>query len=294
MQHRKRLLMLMAAGLLMAVASVIALASAQPAQAQCGSQASSCKNCHEVQAKDPVNNDGNPWHVSHAFGDFCYVCHGGNSQATDETAAHSGMVAPLSDIQAACQQCHPGDLQARAQVYASALGVEIGAGGDATPAPTPDTSNGSTAETTASQPASNLSVSASLSPNDANLVDYVQRYNQIALGKGAANWGNVILLVLIGSMLVGGGGLVLYNEKLINISFRETRPVQAEYPLDVVEMLPQISRLKPNARRSLRRLLEKPEVTAEVLTSLDRLAGGDLPSNPTDEEHTPAGSAQED
>ena len=25
-------------------------------QAQCGTQASSCKNCHEVQAKDPVNS----------------------------------------------------------------------------------------------------------------------------------------------------------------------------------------------------------------------------------------------
>ena len=27
-------------------------------QAQCGTQASSCKNCHEVQAKDPVNSKG--------------------------------------------------------------------------------------------------------------------------------------------------------------------------------------------------------------------------------------------
>jgi len=30
----------------------------QPVQAQCGSQASSCKNCHEVQGQDPVNGDG--------------------------------------------------------------------------------------------------------------------------------------------------------------------------------------------------------------------------------------------
>ncbi|MEJ2352930.1 MAG: hypothetical protein P8Y03_24345, partial [Anaerolineales bacterium] len=39
------------------------------ASAQCGSQASSCKNCHEVQGEDPVNNDGTGWHESHAFGD---------------------------------------------------------------------------------------------------------------------------------------------------------------------------------------------------------------------------------
>ena len=71
------------------------LLPAQKVSAQCGSQASSCKNCHETQAQDPVNNDGTAWHASHAFGDFCYLCHAGNNQATDKTAAHTGMVDPL-------------------------------------------------------------------------------------------------------------------------------------------------------------------------------------------------------
>ncbi len=32
----------------------------------------------------------------------------------------------LSDVKASCQQCHAADLDARAQVYASTLGVTIG------------------------------------------------------------------------------------------------------------------------------------------------------------------------
>ena len=38
------------------------------------------------------------------------------------------MVPPLADVKAACQQCHPNDLMARAQVYAVALVVEISTG----------------------------------------------------------------------------------------------------------------------------------------------------------------------
>ena len=138
MQHKKLFIMPVIAGVLIVIASGIALAFTQPAHAaqcgsqassvlaQCGSQISSCKNCHEVQEKKPVNTDGTPWHTSHAFGDFCYICHGGNQQATDETLAHSGMVDPLSDIKASCQSCHPSDYQTKAQVYATKLGVQIG------------------------------------------------------------------------------------------------------------------------------------------------------------------------
>ena len=118
MQHRSHVGVIIILGVAVTTVCAIALIAAQPAQAQCGSQASSCKNCHETQSKLPVNNDGTGWHGSHAFGDFCYICHGGNNQATDETAAHAGMVAPMSDVQAACAQCHPNDLQARADVYA--------------------------------------------------------------------------------------------------------------------------------------------------------------------------------
>ena len=196
------------------------------------------------------------------------------------------MVSPLSDVQAACQQCHPNDLQERAQVYASALGVEVGTGGgEAQPPAGSDSGTGETSpgtssgDSSSSQGQPSLLAPASIDPNDPNLVDYVKNYNEAVLGQHTTNWGNLILMVMIGAMLVGGGGLVLHNEHLVRISFRETKPVQAEYPADVVEMLPDISRLKPNARKSLRRLLEKPEATADVLTSLDKLAGNQSSSN---------------
>src|SRR5512140_2390906 len=134
MKRKPLYLLLASTGATLVAVCAIALAVTGTAEAQCGSQASSCKNCHEVQAKDPVNADGTGWHQSHAFGDFCYICHGGNSQAKDETAAHAGMVAPMSDVKAACQQCHANDLQARADVYAKVLNVPVGMGGSA-PAP---------------------------------------------------------------------------------------------------------------------------------------------------------------
>ena len=126
MQHKNIPFLFITAGMFIIIAMGVFLATATPVSAQCGSQASSCKNCHEVQGELPVNADGTGWHQSHAFGDFCYICHAGNNQAKDKTAAHEGMVAPLSDVKAACQQCHVADLHERAQVYASALGVEIG------------------------------------------------------------------------------------------------------------------------------------------------------------------------
>ncbi len=79
--HRKATFYFLFAGLAMVIAAGIFLATATPASAQCGSQASSCKNCHEVQGEMPVNADGTGWHQSHAFGDFCYICHAGNNQA---------------------------------------------------------------------------------------------------------------------------------------------------------------------------------------------------------------------
>lgn len=281
MQRKKVFLIFLIASALIVIVSAIALTLTQPVHAQCGSQASSCKNCHEVQAKDPINNDGTPWHTSHAFGDFCYICHGGNQQATDETAAHAGMVPPLSDIKASCQSCHPNDLQARAQVYADKLGIQLGSGSapaassNGTPA-APATASAAPAESNTSvtpQPAA-TTPQATLAPNDPNLVNYVERYNENALGKYPTNWGNVILLVMIGVMLVGGGALVVSREGLVRVSFKETKPVEGEYPADVVDMVPQIAKLKPNARKSLRRLLEKPEATAEVLTSIDKLTEG--------------------
>ena len=270
MQHKKLTILLGTAGLLILIVCGIAFALPQPVKAQCGSQASSCKNCHEVQAKDPVNTDGTNWHQAHAFGDFCYICHGGNNQATDKDAAHAGMVAPLADVKAACQQCHPNDLDARAQVYASPLGVQIGSGSSA-PAATPSAAAPSASTPVAAvQPGADSQLSAPAS-NNASIVDYVQRYDENVLGQHATNWGNIILLVLIAAMAVGGGALIITREGLVRVSFKDTKPVVGEYASDVVDMVPDLAKLKPTARKSLHRLLKKPAVTAELLDAVDKL-----------------------
>jgi len=248
-------------GIVLLLFSALWLWTAQPVSAQCGSSASSCKNCHEVQGELPVNNDGTGWHQSHAFGDFCYICHAGNSQSMDKAEAHTGLVPPLSDIQASCQQCHLDDLQTRAQVYATVLGIEIGAGAEATsadPVPAAD-------EPASTVPSTSAPVTTELDVDDPNLVDYAQRYNEIVLGKKPVNWGNVILIVMIGMLAVGGGGFVIINEKLVKVSFGDTKTVEGEYPGDVVDMLPAIAGLKPQARKNLKNILDNPRKTEKIL-----------------------------
>jgi hypothetical protein len=261
MQYKKTAFYFLFAGMALVIAASIYLATATPVRAQCGSQASSCKNCHEVQAEMPVNADGTGWHQSHAFGDFCYICHAGNNQATDKAAAHEGMVAPLSDAKASCQQCHVADLDARAKVYADALGVEVGSG-SAAPAAAAPVSAESAPVAASSQSCNEIVV------DDPNAVDYAQNYDEIVLGKKPTNWGNMILIGMIGLMVVGGGGFVVTREKLINVKFGDTRQVDGEYPADVVEMLPKIASLKADARKSLKNVLENKKAD-KVLDLMD-------------------------
>jgi hypothetical protein len=266
MQYQKTAIYFISAGMALVIAASIFLMTATPVRAQCGSQASSCKNCHEVQGQDPVNADGTGWHQSHAFGDFCYICHAGNNQAKDKTAAHEGMVDPLSDIKASCQQCHVADLDARAQVYASVLGVEIGsssaspASGSSDAAPV---SAGSASSTVASPSCNDVIM------DDPNVVNYAQNYDEIVLGKKPINWGNTILVVMIGMITVGGGGLVVTREKLVNVKFGDTRKVEDEYPADVIEMLPKIAGLKAGTRKSLKNVLDNPKKANKVLDLMD-------------------------
>jgi hypothetical protein len=268
MHQKKITFTFLLVGISLVLVTGIFLATATPASAQCGSQASSCKNCHEVQGQKPVNNDGSAWHTSHAFGDFCYICHAGNQQATDKAAAHEGMVNPLSDIKASCQQCHVADLDARAKVYADALGVEIGSGTSA-PAAGPSETAAPAAQ---SAPAAAAPVSGcnEIVVDDPNTVDYAAHYEQVVLGKQPVNWGNMILLGMIGLMAVGGGGFVITREKLVNIKFGDTRAVDAEYPADVVEMLPKIAGLKPASRKALKNVLETKKAE-KVLDLLDEV-----------------------
>lgn len=291
MRLRKTIpILLIALGVLL-TAGLLAFWPSQEVNAQCGSQASSCKNCHEVQAQDPVNNDGTGWHQSHAFGDFCYLCHAGNPQSPDEATAHEGMVPPLSDVKAACQSCHPADLMDRAGVYATALGVEIGTGGGSSG----DSSSGGSSSDTGSSSSSSGSPSGSASASSApglvvdsgssqNVIDYDQRYDETVLGQRTINWGNVILWVLIAATALGGGAFVFFNERKLRglpaIPASGVKPSAASaapvvkvpgYSDEVAAMLPYLAKLNPIGLTALKRLLENPEEANELLLSLSRL-----------------------
>jgi len=260
MQRKDRSVWVIAVGVLLVLISATALMFVTPASAQCGSQASSCKNCHEVQGEMSVNSDGTSWHQSHAFGDFCYICHAGNQQATDKVAAHEGMVPPLSDAKASCQQCHVADLDERAQVYATILGVEVGAGGGSAPEATSSTTEtGSQAAPVVS--AVSAPIITEIDVNDPNLIDYVQRYNEIVLGEKPVNWGNNILWLLSALVIVGGASFITINEvsKALN-----KKAIEGVYAPDVVEMLPQLEGLKPKTRKALKSVLESSKADKAV------------------------------
>jgi hypothetical protein len=194
--------------------------------AQCGSQASSCKDCHEVQGQLSVNKDGTGWHQSHAFGDFCYICHGGNTQSTDKVAAHTGMVPPLQDVKASCQQCHPKDLDTRAKVYFDKLGITPGGATAEKPTEVPAASC-ATPQPTLAEPANNIPADKTLViAKPAQTVDYVARYNQNVLGIRKVNWGLIGLVALVAVVVVGGAGLVATKKGWVAVTFE--KPVQAE------------------------------------------------------------------
>jgi hypothetical protein len=274
------------------IAGLVIFWPAPHASAQCGSQASSCKNCHEVQGQDPVNNDGTGWHQSHAFGDFCYICHAGNNQSMDKDTAHTGMVPPLSDVKAACQSCHPNDLQERAQVYATALGVEIGTGGGASSGGS--TTGGGGDPGSGSSPTSGsdtTSASASSAPaasgmviDTSSVIDYNQQYSETVLGQRNINWGNITLGVLIVLVAGSGGVYVFWNERKLRglpigkkgkagatTATTVTLPKVEGYSDEVVALLPKIAQLNPLGQHALKRLLENPEEASELLHSLSRL-----------------------
>jgi hypothetical protein len=271
MHQKKITFTFLLVGISLVLVTGIFLATASPASAQCGSQASSCKNCHEVQGEMSVNADGTGWHQSHAFGDFCYICHAGNNQAKDKAAAHEGMVAPLSDVKAACQQCHVADLDARAKVYADILGVTVGSG---TAAPAAGSSDAESPVSADPAPSVASNQCNEIVVDDPNVVNYKQNYDAIVLGRKPVNWGNMILLGMIGLLVVGGGGFVVTREKLVNVKFGDTRKVEEEYPADVVEMLPKIAGLKAGARQSLKSLLDSKKAD-KVLDLMDAVVKKD-------------------
>jgi hypothetical protein len=271
MSSRKPFLFMLTSILLML--TVFLLWPTGSATAQCGSQASSCKNCHEVQAEYPVNNDGTDWHQSHAFGDFCEFCHAGNVQAPEKEAAHTGMVPPLSDVKAGCATCHADDLMEKAEVYAVALGVEVGAGGGSSAAPSATNStDGGTAVATTTEPvaATAVTFNPELDVNDPNVIDYVQSYEEIVLGHHPTNWGNVILMALVGAVVAGGGAFMVKNEHWLEDG-GEGEPVPDTYPAEIITLLPQLNKLNADGRKALAAILEQPQEAAQLFQTLSKL-----------------------
>lgn len=276
MQRTHHSIFLLALGSI-AVFTAVMMLWPSPAKAQCGSQASSCKNCHEVQGQDPVNTEG-AWHMDHAFFDACANCHAGNVQATDAESAHTGMVAPLSDIQANCVSCHgPDDSADLAGVYAITLGVEVGAGGS--PPPSGDRGADQPAPPDSSlPPVAELPAAEIVQPD---VVDFNQRYAEATAGGSPLNVGNLILGALIGLVAVGGGGYVLWNERRLRAPARRASgstlaPTAAIASVEgispeVAALLPRLEALTPIGKRALARLLDDPSTASDLLHRLSRL-----------------------
>jgi hypothetical protein len=262
--------LLITAGVL-TVTGLLWLWSAEAASAQCGSQASSCKNCHETQGQDSVNAVGD-WHVQHAFIDACVVCHAGNDQAVEKDAAHVAMAAPLADVQASCARCHPADTLEKAQIYAVALGVEVGTGGGAA------AGGGSAPAPTAEPPAG--SGGSTVVVEDQDVIDYAQQYDQTVTGQRDVNVGDVIVGTLLAVVVLGGGAYGFFNERRLrsrgqarpraNRQAAAPRPLD-DYPADVLALVPYVAQLNPMGIHGLRRLLENPNEASELLHSLSRL-----------------------
>ena len=276
MRFRKsRFFILTGLAMLLLAGSLLLLPVAK-ADAQCGSQASSCKNCHETQAQKPVNSDGTAWHTEHQQIDACVNCHAGNPQSMDKAASHTGMVPWESDVKAGCFTCHPDDYLAKAGIYATTLGVSLG--GSASAAATQPAAAASPTPATA-EPAAAIVV------NEPGEIDYTKQYNETVLGQRSINWGNVILVVMILGIAIGGGLFVYTNERrkrglqgFFPPSLFPSKVVPATevpmvegYSTEVTALLPMIARLNPVGLHALKRVLQEPEQANEMLHALAHL-----------------------
>jgi len=268
--------------------------TADPAQAQCGSQASSCKNCHETQGEMPVNTNGD-WHTAHAFGDFCEFCHAGNVQATGKDEAHVGLAAPLDDVKAGCQSCHPSDYMDKAQIYASTLGVEVGTGSSGGGGSGSSGASGSATGSTA--------VGAPLGGEE---IDFNLLYAEATAQPLISNWGNVILIL----MILGTGAAFLatawtwegWGPKVANWLDANVAPIpqavatvnsradgravlsralasgdSAELEAllqqkpELVELLPKLMNCRPETLAALDSILANPDRGGEILTAVSKI-----------------------
>jgi hypothetical protein len=261
----------------MLVAGFFLLLTTTRTSAQCGSQASSCKNCHETQAQDPVNNDGTAWHTQHAQIDACVSCHAGNPQSTDKAQSHAGMVPWYSDVKAGCASCHPDDYTQLAQEYATTLGVTLAAAGTTPVAGTPEPTSVTTPTV------GTVSSGGGIVISQPGTIDYVQQYQSTVLGEHPINWGNVIVVLMTLGILFGGGAFVYWNErrrrglkgfftsKAPKPSVGATIPVVEGYTSEVIELVPLINQLNPVGLHALKRILANPDQANEMLHALSHL-----------------------
>jgi hypothetical protein len=251
----------------LSLAGIVLIAYPRTAAAQCGSSASSCKNCHEVQKADPVNAKG-AWHTQHAFGDFCAFCHSGNTKTKDKVVAHTGMLVPLDDVKGACQSCHPNDYMERAKKYADVLGKPIGTGGPVTTAPITGTTT--TASNTNCGPAA---------PTGGQTIDLNRVY--AGLDDKAPNvLGNAILIGLIVAITLVLTGLIFYYEKPLPrgiAAFHSLLATPVTAPESMVPrpelgaLLPLLSNADAGTMRALTQLLSDRENGPRILKALSHL-----------------------
>ncbi|HEX6305435.1 MAG TPA: hypothetical protein VFZ76_14670, partial [Anaerolineales bacterium] len=210
-----------------------------------------------------------------------YICHAGNNQSMDQDEAHTGMVPPLSDVQAACASCHPADLTERAEVYAASLGIEVSMGGGGE---SPSQSSGSDNKSAAPGESSSQPAAPAMVVDSTDVIDFNQRYAETVLGQRQVNWGNVIVSLMIVMVALGGGGFAYWNERrqrglpLIPAKLRPgptSAPQEAVhiegYSDEIAALLPKIAKLNPIGLHALKKLLENPEQASELLHSLSRL-----------------------
>ena len=202
------LLVILGSGLLVTAGLMLSL---QPAAAQCGSDSTTCKSCHEVKATYPVNNVG-VWHTDHAADDFCADCHAGNAAAADPNLAHGDMVVVLDDA-ASCQTCHPDDAATLVATYrevlasmpASSAPVAVAAA-DPLDAPIDPLD----------APLDPLDAPVSTDPLDAPPVAVAAPAAVAAAGivaEDASNTGNQILVILAEVLGMAGLGIVIALER---------------------------------------------------------------------------------
>lgn len=264
-------------GFFLAVALMLAgiafVAWPHPVAAQCGSSASSCKDCHEVKKQDPVNTKG-VWHTAHAFGDFCEFCHAGNVKAKDKAAAHTGMISPLADPKGSCQSCHPDDYLARATKFAGVLGVPINASGALTA-----TNPGTSAPVA---PNSSSAPCGPAAPTGGQVIDLNKIYAASINPVPTNNVGNLVLLALIAGTLAIAGGLGWHYEHPVERGIQAWRSLLAGPALatasasgaarpELGTLMPLLSSSNPETLRAVGHILSDAENGPRILQAVSHM-----------------------